>query len=370
VRFVSATLLLLFALVAGCRTAPPPEEVARLEADNPLRRIGGPPLGIDINLTALPNPPTSARVRLGRWLFFDRRLSRDASISCASCHQPQYAFSQTTAVATGIGGATGRRKVPTIVNLAIPNRWSNFLDVPPGAFFRDGRAPSLERQALEPITTSFEMGNSHSAMVGTISRIRGYGPYFAEAFSDSGVTKEYVAHAIADYERTRMSGNAPFDRWQRGGDQSAVTAAARRGFALFAGKAACAACHMPPLFTDGGFHNIGVGWNAGTKTFADEGRYAVTKGSVFEADPGSFKTPTLREVTLHPPYMHDGSIRTLREVVELYNGGGIANPDLDSRLRRQGALHLTRGEVDDLLEFLRSLEGQGWQDEGPAIFPH
>ena len=177
-----------------------------------------------------------------------------------------------------------------------------------------------------------------------------------------------MARAIADYERTRMSGNSAFDRWRHG--RGTVSDSVRRGFDLFAGrKAGCAACHTPPLFTDGTFHNLGIGWNPATRSFADEGRYAVTKDSVFEGDPGSFKTPTLREVTRHAPYMHDGSIRTLSEVIDFYNRGGIANPDLDDRLRRRGPIGLTPSEVNDLLAFLVSLEGTGWQDEGPLMFP-
>ncbi len=365
-RAVSTSLVCL-TILAGCG-APQPEQVVRLEADNPLRPIGPPPLGIDINLRSLPVPPTPARVRLGRWLFFDRRLSRDGTISCASCHQPAHAFSQTTPVATGVGGAAGTRKVPTIINLAIPNRWSSFKDAPVGAYFWDGRARTLEAQALEPVAGASEMGSSHGKMVSTLSRVSGYGRYFAEAFGDAKVTRERVAQAIADYERTRMSGNSAFDRWRHG--RGTVSDAVRRGFDLFAGrKAGCAACHTPPLFTDGTFHNLGIGWNPDTRSFADEGRYAVTKDSMFEGDPGSFKTPTLREVTRHAPYMHDGSIQTLREVIEFYNRGGIANPDLDDRLRRRGPIGLTPSQINDLLAFLVSLEGTGWQDEGPLMFP-
>jgi cytochrome c peroxidase len=364
---VFAAFLLALAGLTACRIAPPPPDVARWEADNPLRPIGPPPLGLNINLRSLPVPPTPERVRLGRWLFFDRRLSRDGTISCATCHQPAHAFSQTTAVATGVAGAKGRRKVPTIINLAIPNRWSSFKDAPAGAYFWDGRARTLEAQALEPIAGASEMGSSHAEMVSTLSRVAGYGPYFVKAFGDAKVTRERVARAIADYERTRMSGNSAFDRWRHG--RGTVSDAVRRGFGLFTDKAGCAACHTPPLFTDGAFHNLGIGWNPDTRSFADEGRYAVTKNSVFEGDPGSFKTPTLRDVTRHAPYMHDGSIQLLREVVEFYNRGGIANPDLDDRLRRRGPIGLTPSEINDLVELLVSLEGIGWQDEGPLMFP-
>jgi cytochrome c peroxidase len=300
-------------------------------------------------------------------LFFDRRLSRDGTISCASCHQPEHAFSQTAPVATGIGGAKGKRKVPTIINLAIPRRWSFFADAPLGAFFWDGRARTLEQQALEPVANPMEMGSSHVRMVETVGGVPGYLPYVAEAFGDARVTTERIAHAIADYERTRMSGNSPFDRWQAG-EGDAVAADVKRGFTLFSGKAGCAACHRPPLFTDGEFHNVGVGWDPQTRTFADEGHYAVTRGTVFVGIPGSFKTPGLREVTRHAPYMHDGSIATLRHVVEFYNQGATPNPDLSFRIPRTG-LGLTSSEIDDILAFLRSLEGEGWQDAGPSHFP-
>ena len=313
-------------------------------------------------------PPSAERVRLGRWLFFDKRLSKDGTLSCASCHQPEHAFSQTTRVATGSAGATGKRKVPTIINLAVPLRWSNFMDAPIGAFFWDGRARSLEEQALEPIANPIEMASTHTAMVDTLTRIRSYAHYFEEAFESAEITKARVAHAIADYVRTRMSGNSRFDRWITRTDDEALTVQEKRGWGLFAGPAQCGRCHRPPLFTDGQFHNLGIGWDATTRRFADYGRQAVTRGSIFEADPGTFKTPTLREVTRHPPYMHDGSIATLREVVEFYNRGAIPNPDLAFEIPRTG-LHLTASEIDDIVAFLSALEGEGWQDSGPSYFP-
>jgi cytochrome c peroxidase len=330
--------------------------------------VPGTPRGLDIALYRLPDPPTPNRVRLGRWLFFDRRLSRDGTVSCASCHQPDHAFSNTAAVAEGISGARGTRKTPTIVNLAVPMAWSNFRDVPPGAFFWDGRARSLEQQALGPIANPLEMGSSRVRLVETIAGIPGYRRYFGDAFGDGRVTAERIAHAIADYVRTRMSGNSRFDRWVTGRDANAMSPQERRGFALFSGPAGCARCHPPPMFTDGRFRNLGIGWDAATRTFADTGRQAVTRGTMYEADPGTFKTPTLREVTKHPPYMHDGSIATLREVVEFYNRGAIANPDLDPSIARSG-LKLAVEDVDDVVAFLGALEGEGWQDSGPSLFP-
>ena len=364
------SLLLLSLMTASCGYTPATDstESALHEGDNPIRAIPAAPRGLDIVLTALAVPPTGERVRLGRWLFFDTRLSKDGAISCATCHQPEHAFSQRTRVATGLGGMEGTRKVPTIVNLAVPLRWSNFLDAPPGAFFWDGRARSLEEQALEPIANAIEMGSTHAAMIDTLTRIRSYTRYFDEAFGTPAISKERVAHAIADYVRTRMSGNSRFDRWITRADPAALTVQERRGWELFAGPANCGRCHRPPLFTDGQFHNLGIGWDPATRRFADTGRHAVTKGSVFEADPGTFKTPTLREVTKHPPYMHDGSIATLREVVEFYNRGAMPNPDLAFEISRSG-LHLSAAEIDDIVAFLGALEGEGWQDPGPTRFP-
>lgn len=165
------------------------------------------------------------------------------------------------------------------------------------------------------------------------------------------------------YERTRLSGNSPFDRWQAGHQASAISDAAKLGASLFNGTAQCAHCHS---VGGGGFHNTGIGWDPRTRTFADLGHYTATKGTVFEDWPGTFKAPTLREVSRHPPYMHDGSIATLHDVVEFYNRGAHPNPYLDGFIHPLG---LSEGEVDALVAFLNSLNGEGWQDEGPSHFP-
>jgi cytochrome c peroxidase len=335
-----------------------------LDADNPIRPIPNAPLGIGIDLHSLKEPPTPARVRLGRWLFFDRRLSRDGTIACATCHRPEYAFAERTPVATGVGGRRGTRKVPPIVNVAVMSLM-NFRRTPQALLFWDGRVHSLERQALEPIINPNEMGSSEAAMLQTLSAIAGYRPFFAEAFGDDRITTPRVLRAIADYERTRMSGNSPFDRWKVGHDEDAMSDRAKRGWELFAGKAQCAHCHNPPLF-GGGFHNVGIGWDASSQRFADEGRFTVTKGKVEEAWPGTFKAPTLREVARRPPYMHDGSMPTLRAVVEYYNRGAHTNPYLSAFIHPLG---LTAAEIDDLVAFLESLNGEGWQDAGPTHFP-
>ena len=239
--------------------APPPE----WEATNPLKPLPPSPLGSDIDLATLKEPPTPERVRLGRWLFYDTRLSGDASVACATCHKPEHAFSEPTPVSAGIRGQRGTRKAPTFINLAVT--------VYPH-FFWDGRAASLEEQALGPIENPVEMGNTHHAMVQTLGSIDGYKPYFAQAFGTPEITKERVAKAIADYERTRVSGNAPWDRWRRLRDESAVSAEVKAGHELFFGKAGCNQCHLGQSFTDNTFHNLGVGWDPKTRTFRDEGR--------------------------------------------------------------------------------------------------
>lgn len=340
-------------LFVACR-GPEPQPPPAWEADNPVKPLPVAPLGTEIDLGTLQEAPTPERVRLGRWLFYDRRLSGDTSVSCATCHRPEHAFSEPTAVSAGIRGQKGTRKAPTFVNLAVT--------VYPH-FFWDGRAASLEEQALGPIQNPIEMGSTHHAMIETLTSIQGYRPYFAAAFGTTEITKERVAKAIADYERTRMSGNSPWDRWRRNKDESAVSAEVKAGHELFFGKASCNQCHLGPNFTDSRFHNIGVGWNPKTRRFSDEGRFVVSKN---EADKGAFKTPTLREATKRAPYMHDGSIATLREAVELYNRGGDKNPHLDPKIE---PLRLTPSEVSALVAFMEALDGEGYQDTPPTTFP-
>ncbi|MCB0418404.1 MAG: cytochrome-c peroxidase, partial [Bdellovibrionales bacterium] len=183
------------------------------EAQNPIKPIPDSPLGIDSKLSELPEPPTPERVRLGRWLFYDKRLSADGSVSCATCHRPENAFSEPTATSTGIRGQIGGRKAPSFVNLA----WTIYPN-----FFWDGRAASLEEQAIGPIANPIEMGHTHEAMVAGLNNIKGYKKYFKEAFGAEMVTLDHVAKAIADYERTRLSGNSPWDKW-KAGDETAVS---------------------------------------------------------------------------------------------------------------------------------------------------
>lgn len=335
-------------LVAGCSAQP------AWEAENPVLSLPEAPLGAEIDLAALPDPPTPERVRLGRWLFYDTRLSADDSVACATCHQPEYAFSEPTPVSTGIAGQRGNRKAPSFINQA---------DTLYPHFFWDGRAASLEEQALGPIANPIEMGTTPEAMAEKLSAIPGYAPYFEQAFGTEGITAERVATAIVSYERTRMSGNSPWDRWRYDRDEAAVSDAVKQGHELFFGKAGCRPCHAGNNFTDSNFHNLGVGWNSETMRFDDDGRFTVTQDP---ADVGRFKTPALREVTRHPPYMHNGSVATLREAVEHYNRGGVPNPNLDVRVAPLG---LSEQEVEALLAFLESLEGEGYLDTPPRAFP-
>jgi cytochrome c peroxidase len=336
--------------ITGC--APAREPV--WEADNPIKPLPEPPLGIDSTFEELEDPPTPETVRLGRWLFYDTRLSEDETISCATCHRPEHAFSEPTPVSTGIDGQKGTRKAPSFVNLA----WTIFPH-----FFWDGRAASLEEQAKGPITNPIEMGmDSHDLAIDRLRGLEGYAPYFEQAFGDPEITIDRVAKAIADYERTRMSGNSPYDRFQAG-DETAMTEEARLGFDLFFNKGKCNQCHFGQNLTDNRFHNLGVGWDEEKKEFADVGRYEIS-GNM--EDMGAFKTPGLREVTKHAPYMHDGSIETLEEVMIHYNVGGILNPHLSPKMEM---LDLTPEEIDALVAFMHALDGEGYQDTAPATFP-
>ena len=349
-RLAIALLSALGLLSGGTRAT---HSDRNLEAVNPVRPVPRPPLGVN-DLDELPNPPAPERVRLGRWLFYDTRLSVDGTVSCATCHVPERAFSNGTRVAAGAGGHTGVRKTPSFINAARafgPNR-----------FGWDGRAGSLEEQSLLPVANPVEMGSTASRMVGTLSRIAGYAEYFQRSFGDPSITRGRVAAALADYQRTRMSGNSAWDRWQ-GGDARALAPSARRGWSLFNGDAQCSRCHFGPNLTDGAFHNLGIGWDAASERYTDEGRGAITGRP---GDRGAFKTPTLRDAARHPPYMHDGSLPTLRDVILFYERGGVRNPHLDTQVRR---LDLARGDIDALVDFLEALNGEGFMDRAPTVFP-
>jgi cytochrome c peroxidase len=352
--FLSSMCVLFAAVACTPQQAPAPAAVPAWEAANPIVPLPAPPLGISSRFADLKEPPTPARVRLGRWLFYDTRLSADNTISCATCHDPAQGFSETEPVSTGIHNQKGTRKSPGFVNAA----WRLYP-----VFFWDGRADSLEAQSLGPIANPIEMGNTHEAMVRTLSGVRSYGQYFQEAFGSREITPQRVAKAIADYERTCMSGDSAWDRWRTHHDEAAVSGDVKRGHELFFGKAACSQCHVGENFTDDRFHNLGVGWNARTRTFADQGRFVVTK---IAGDRGAFKTPTLRDVAKHAPYMHDGSMATLREVVDHYRKGGARNPYLDSKITR---VPLADADVDALVKFMEALTGRNPEEKAPGSFP-
>ncbi len=296
-----------------------------------------PPLGLDL-YRPVPehNILTREKIALGRRLFHERRLSRDGSLSCAGCHDPRRGFADGRRVARGIGGAPGSRNVPAIVNRA----WGT-------AFFWDGRASTLEQQALQPILSPTELGMAPEGVV-ALARSAQYRSDFVTVFGAEPTLSD-VARALASYVRTIVAGASPFDRYIEG-QRGALGADAVRGLGLFRGKAGCTACHAGPTLSDERFHNTGVAWRTGR--LSDDGRARVTGA---EADRGAFKTPSLRQVTRTAPYMHDGSFATLEQVIDYYDAGGQANPALDSRIR---PLHLSAGERRDLLAFLASLTGK------------
>jgi cytochrome c peroxidase len=314
-----------------------------------------PPLGLPKVHWPNDNPYSAAKVELGRLLYFDKRVSSDRSVACASCHAPEKAFTDGAAVSTGIGGQKGGRSAPTVINRAYST-----------SQFWDGRADSLEDQAKGPIANPIEMTSEKEADAahdGSVKRLRavpGYVKLFEQVFGSKDITIDHVAKAIATFERTVLSGNAPFDRYNAG-DKKALDASQLRGKEIFFNKTACDSCHLGFNFTDGSYVNIGIGMD---RDEPDLGRYVV---SGRDEDRGAFKTPTLREIEHTGPYMHDGSLKTLEEVVEHYNKGGIKNPHLDERMK---PLNLTNQEKKDLVAFLKALSGEGWQQiKEPKKFP-
>lgn len=272
------------------------------------------PLGLDHYLPAPEdNPLTAEKIALGRQLFFDRRLSRDESISCASCHDPERAFSEPRPVSIGVYSRTGRRNAPALINRGYGR-----------LFFWDGRVRTLEEQVLKPIEDPNEMDLP-----------------LPQAATRVHLSVRDLSHALASFVRSILSGDSPYDRFLNG-DRTALTAQEQAGLQLFRGNAGCNSCHVGPNLTDESLHNTGIAWLNGKLT--DEG-----------AGDGMFKTPTLREIARTAPYMHDGSLKTLKEVVEYYDRGGNRNRHLDAELR---PLRLTSEEKALLVEFLRSLSGR------------
>lgn len=314
------------------------------------------------------NPLTRAKIELGRQLYFDTRLSSDNTISCASCHHPQEGFARHTRFGIGVDGQQGGRNSPVSYNRILSDNQ-----------FWDGRAGSLEEQAVGPIANPIEMANTHANSVKTLKGIPGYVMQF-DAIFDDGLTIENVGKAIASFERTLVTGPSPYDHWasfqrfarldeedleemkeddpdlyesyleaKKAAEDDPMSESAVRGQALFFSKrVGCTNCHAGANFADEQYHNLGVGMDAKEP---DLGRYAVTK---VEKDKGAFKTPTIRNVALSAPYMHDGSQSTLEEVVEHYNKGGTPNKWLSDKIQ---PLKLKPQEKIDLVEFMRAFTG-------------
>jgi cytochrome c peroxidase len=321
------------------------------------------PIGSAIEITAplgLPavpipsgSPETAETIALGRELFYERKLSKDNTLSCASCHNPLVYFTDGRKHSTGVGGKIGIRNAPSVLNAAY---------VP--AQFWDGRAHSLEDQAGGPMANAIEMNQGHEVTVSKLASDPAYRAQFEKAFGPGPVTIGKVTTALAGFERTLVSGNSPFDQYEFAGKRNALSPAAVRGLKIFRDpkKGNCSTCHTIntnyALFTDGRFHNLGVGVNDEGE-LTDLGRYTETKR---EADKGAFKTPTLRNVAKTSPYMHDGSLKTLKDVVDFYAGGGNSNPFLDKEIK---AIKLSGQDRADLVEFLNSLTGEMPRNAGP-----
>lgn len=314
------------------------------------------------------NALTPAKVELGRQLFFDARLSANGKVSCASCHNPRFAFADGRKTAEGIDGRRGARNTPTLLNAMFNS-----------TLFWDGRSNSLEHQALQPLVDENEMGNTSHEQVA--KRLGDFPEYITQFQAVFGVPLniESLAKAIAAYERTLVSANAPFDRFLQG-ERNAMTESAQRGFILFRSKARCSVCHSVnqtfPFFTDGNYRNTGVADMSASVTSPQDdprksvrdtlvaklevGRFAVTRSSV---DFGAFRTASLRNVELTAPYFHDGSAATLADVIRYYIRGGNPTSLRDWELQ---ALSLTEAEQTDLIEFLKALTSDDARREANA----
>lgn len=291
--------------------------------------------------TSIPTPSTNlnykAKIELGKQLYFDGRLSKNNAVSCAFCHNPGTGFADARQFSIGVVGTAGGRQAPTVFN-------TGFIPLQ----FWDGRAGSLEEQAIGPIQNPIEMAETHENVVSKLKKIKGYQQQFRAVFGTE-VNLQGIAEAIAAYERTIVSANSVFDKYVMG-DPKAMDDAAVRGMALFKGKARCILCHNSSNFTDNRFHNLGVPQVGSLKE--DLGRFDVSRA---ERDKGAFKTPTLRSIVETAPYMHDGVFKTLEEVIEFMNNGGGANPNLSPLVK---PLNLTPEEKADLVAFLNALTGE------------
>jgi cytochrome c peroxidase len=322
---IAALLLGLAALACGDHAAAADAELSKLK--DAYKRPTKIPFPAD-------NPYSDVKAKLGEMLFFDPRLSGDKNISCATCHLAGLAWSDPMKLSIGAGNRVMNKRSQTLLNLA----WSELL-------MWDGRFPSLEEQILGPLFKNDIMNNNKVAMIEEITAIPDYRKLFEQAFPNEAITVESVAKAIATYERTIVSNKAPFDRWVDG-DDKAMSERAKRGFALFNGKANCAACHNTWRFTDDGFHDIGLDDD-------DIGRGKhVPDVPVLEH---AFKTPTLRNVAQRPPYMHNGEVATLEEVIKHYAGGFKERESLSPEMKK---FDVTPEEIKDLEAFMHALTSE------------
>ncbi len=344
------------------------------KASDLMQTIKTPPLGLPAVTVPVDNPITQEKISLGRKLFYDRRLSLNNTFSCAMCHVPEQGFTNNEmATSVGIEGRTVRRNAPTLYNVAYAT-----------SLFHDGRESTLEQQVWGPLLAHNEMANpSVGSVINKINHNADYPSMFMQAFGKVA-SMETVGMALASYQRTLNSANSAFDRWYFGADKQALNAQQQRGLALFTGKANCISCHNigkeTALFTDNSNHNTGIGYAEAMKKSADKQRIQIAPGvyvdaattlvnTVAEAKPNDlgryeitqnpqdrwkYKTPSLRNISLTAPYMHNGQFSSLQQVVEFYNDGGIPNENLDPLIK---PLHLSNQEVKDLTAFLQTLTG-------------
>ena len=291
------------------------------------------------------NELTAAKATLGKQLFFDKRLSKDGAASCETCHVPEKGWGDGEALSKKVGGAMNTRHSPTFWNVGYIDKG-----------YWDGRADNLEKNV--EAAWKGQLGADPAAIVAALAKIPGYAVQFKTIFG-ADATPDAVVKSLTSFLRTIRSGDAPFDKFQKG-DKTAVGEDAQRGWEIFRGKAGCAACHAPPLYTDNLFHNTGIGYD---KAEPDKGRGGITKD---EKEDGQFKTPTLRSVTTHAPYFHDGRAKSIEEAVDYMLSGGIKdkNPNLDTRLKK---VTLTPAERTDLLAFIKALEVKADPYERPKL---
>ncbi|MSP23953.1 MAG: cytochrome-c peroxidase [Myxococcales bacterium] len=327
---------------AGSSTPAPPAAPPVVVSEALLPPL--PPLGPI--MAPADNVPTAEKIALGKVLFFDKRLGKDGKFACESCHFVDQGWADGKALSEKGDGKMNTRHTPSMFNIGYQAAW-----------YWDGRATTLEGQVLAAWKGQLGVGDTLPERVKELARVEGYKPLFKAAFGDEQITAELSAKALACFLRSLRSGGAPFDQYEAG-DKKAISESAARGWEIFRNKAACASCHAPPLFTDLGYHNIGVGSD---KAEPDKGRGAITKDA---KDDGKFKTPSLRSVTTHAPYFHDGSKQTIEEAVDFMLGGGQPNAKLDSGLKK---VALTKPEREDLLAFIKALEAAPQKFDRPKV---